>query len=388
MFVLLLLFYSHKPTPAYAEIARALRARGHRVWVGQPSADGDFVLLDEEAERLRLPGPRRGFASRRDLAPFMRTLRTRLCTIGPDVVQVTPAPWSWRIAVGRPAHTTFLNDIRTAGAGAGFGLKSRMVDWSAWMSWRVGAHTLFDRTLFLNQAGARWLFGSAWRAQAHVVPLGVGEAFLAPCASRQPRDAGARVRFVYLGTISLDRHLGRVLDAAAALRRRTDAFSVSLVGPDDRTGGRTGVQARIDQLSLTPCVELLDPVPYARVPEFMRGFDVALNYLPATHVLRRQPSLKVLECRALGLPQISTRTDPNAEVILDGETGLLVEDDPQAYADAMWALVRDRDTLERLSARAWDLRAGTTWNEVASRYEAIYAAALSGRRSRLGSETP
>jgi glycosyltransferase involved in cell wall biosynthesis len=391
MFVLLLLFYSSKPTPAYAEIARGLRARGHRVWVGQPSPDGAFVFLDGEREAARLAGPERGFASRRDLPGFMLNLRRFLATLSPDVVQVTPAPWSWMAATGLPSDIAVLNDIRTAGAGAGYGWKARLVDSSAWMSWRAGAQWLFDRTLFLNETGARWLLGPSWADRADVVPLGVTDAFLAHAAPDRPRQPAAAVRFVYLGTISLDRHLDRVLLAVHRLRSQTAAFSVSLLGPDDGATGRHRVGELIERHELQRHVRMLDPVPYVDVPDAMLQFDVALNYVPATRVQRRQTFLKVLECRALGLPQITTLTGPNTAVVLDGENGLLVRDDPDAYANAMRSLVQDPSKLDRLRIRARELRSGTTWTEVAARYETVYEATANARRPRhpaFGHETP
>lgn len=382
MFVLLLLFYSSKPTPAYAEIARGLRARGHRVWVGQPAPDGAFVFLDGEREAARLAGPERGFANRRDLAGFMLSLRRFVATTSPDVVQLTPAPWSWFVATGRPLGIAILNDIRTAGAGAGYGWKARLVDWSAWISWRAGARWIFDRTLFLNETGARWLLGPAWADRADVVPLGVSDAFLGHAASDRARPSAAGVRFVYLGTISLDRHLDRVLLAVRRLCNDTGAFSVSLLGPDDGAAGRQRVGEFIERHGLQSHVRILDPVPYASVPDAMLQFDVALNYVPATQVQRRQTFMKILECRALGLPQITTRTGPNAAVVLDGENGLLVRDDPEAYADAMRSMIQDPSKLDRLRTRARELRSGTTWTEVAARYEVVYKAAVNTCRPR------
>ena len=114
MFIVLLHFYSSKPTPAYSEIARSLRERSHTVWVGQPALDGSFVFLDARGEVERMPGWRGG---RLRALPFMLKLRRHVRRMRPDIVQVTPSPWSWLLACAPKNRITFLNDIRTAGSG-------------------------------------------------------------------------------------------------------------------------------------------------------------------------------------------------------------------------------------------------------------------------------
>lgn len=383
MFVLLLHYYSAHPTPAYAEIARHLRDRSHTVWIGQPTEDGHFVFLDGSKEVGRVAGPLRG---RLAALPFMLRLRRRVQALRPDVVQITPSPWSWIVACWNAAPMVFINDIRTAGSGVGEGMRARLLDLSAWLSWRIGSFFIFDATVFLNETGARWLFGPRWSRHAHLVPLGVDESFLSSTTHPAPLADGAPVQFVYLGTISLERHLDRVLQAVRSAAKRTPRFHLTLIGPDDGAGSRDVIREYIERHDIAETAGLMPAAPYGQIPAVLGNFHVALNYVPATRVQRRQTFLKLLECRALGMPQITTRTGPNAEVIRDGENGLLVADDPEAYAEAMVRLIDDRPLLAKLTEAARADRAGLSWRDVATQYESMYVDLLRTRQHRAAAE--
>ena len=61
--------------------------------------------------------------------------------------------------------------------------------------------------------------------------------------------------------------------------------------------------------------------------------------------------LAAAEAAACGLPVVATRASSLPEVVLDGETGLLVPpEDPAALAEALERLLRDRQRSSRLGA--------------------------------------
>ncbi len=92
--------------------------------------------------------------------------------------------------------------------------------------------------------------------------------------------------------------------------------------------------------------------------------------------------VSLLEAMATGLPAVATDVGGNREIVVPGETGLLVPaESPPALADAMRTLWADPDRARRLGAagrqrveQEFDMR------QVAARYEGLYQELLQGKR--------
>ncbi len=157
-------------------------------------------------------------------------------------------------------------------------------------------------------------------------------------------------------TMSETYGIDTLISAVAALRVR---------GHADLEAGRVmlrlaGDGPRLDEyrrlaasLGLEGVVEFLGPVPHARVPEVLAGFDVYA-------ALSRRESFGVaaIEASACGLPVVVSDADGLREVVRDGETGLVVpRGDVEASAAAIGRLLLDSELRRRLG------QAGRRWVE-------------------------
>lgn len=85
----------------------------------------------------------------------------------------------------------------------------------------------------------------------------------------------------------------------------------------------------------------------ADVPEIMAALDVSVNSSRAGEGL----SGAIRESLAAGKPVVATDVGGNSELVIDGETGLLVApDDPRGLADAVLKLLTDSETAAALAA--------------------------------------
>jgi glycosyltransferase involved in cell wall biosynthesis len=163
--------------------------------------------------------------------------------------------------------------------------------------------------------------------------------------------------------------------------RHTD-FRMDFVGPDDTEGYYRDLA---HQMGLDGVVSFKPGVPYREVPAVVASYDAAIAYVPPLPDWKYQPTLKVLEYRALGVPIIASDNEPNREVVEDGMNGLLVDDTPAGIAKGMLRFVEDRALLEHCSRHARAMRRGMTWADSAQRYvQVVYERLMDSRGNGSG----
>ncbi len=131
-------------------------------------------------------------------------------------------------------------------------------------------------------------------------------------------------------------------------------------------------------LGLERAVEFLGARPHVDVAAAMgRARAVVLHSVTTSDGDVEGTPVSVLEAGAAGLPVIGTRHAGIADVVVDGETGLLVEErDVDGMADAMLALARDPALAAALGRRARERVAEhfSLDHSIARLWEAIEAA--------------
>jgi glycosyltransferase involved in cell wall biosynthesis len=150
---------------------------------------------------------------------------------------------------------------------------------------------------------------------------------------------GATLAFA--GRLTAQKSLGVALEAL----RRTDGVALVIAGEGDE---REPLERRVRELGLTDRVRFLGPQPREQVVRLFRAADAAIlssswENFPHT----------VVEALAAGTPVLSTATGGVAEVVRDGDNGLLVPaGDAEAFAAAVRRFFEEPELRERLRAAA------------------------------------
>ncbi len=378
MHIVLLNFYP-RPNPDYRNTASELRMRGHTVWLGTRNQSGDLEWDDGERVFAVLPGPMRlsdgllriplvGSVLKRILFfGFMLRVRAFLRQATPDIVQLNPSLLSWVLPMFMPHQMCFILDIKQINVGIRTDLTGRLKDWLLVKARWIGARFFYDHACFDHAGAARKILGERWSEWATVVPVGISPRFLAAeLADSTPASSERPVRFIYLGALTRFRELERLLLAAQRVLSTTDEFQIVFVGPDKAQGF---YHKLVNDLNLGAVVAMMPPVPYEEIPELLASHDVGLAYVPDRPTWDYQPTIKVLEYRAVGLPILSTDVAAHREIVGEGVNGLLVQNSVESLAEGMLRFINDRDFLRRCRMNARAMRRGVTWSDVARMFE-------------------
>ena len=235
-------------------------------------------------------------------------------------------------------------------------------------TWGGLVHRLFDRYLTVSRFSAQVL--GAPPARTEVIYGGADPARFAP------EPGGDRDGVLFVGRLTphkgVDR-LIRALPAGAALR-------VAGSGGHDPRPPERDYPRLLRRLAQGRDVTFLGPASEEALPGLYRSAAVlAMPSVDRTCYGRPVPvsellGLTALEAMASGTPVVASRIGGLAEVVVDGETGFLVEPgDLAALGDRLALLLSDRRLAARLGANARELVVRRfTWRACAERCLAAY----------------
>jgi glycosyltransferase involved in cell wall biosynthesis len=170
------------------------------------------------------------------------------------------------------------------------------------------------------------------------------------------------------------RRFEMLLEAAQLARARVPGFQLVIVG----RGTHQDAVARdpVRKLGLADTVRFAGYVAGDDYVATLASFDAKVFLVPGSDGSCRA----VREALAMGVPVIATRRGILPELVRDGIDGLLVDETPEALADAIETLARDR---ARLATMAADARRGAverfSFDRFAARLEGVYAELLATR---------
>ena len=352
------------PAEPMLVLSAALRARGHQVDLvcPEPPARANRSLWQE--------------ACLRDLDPIRSVDRGRSAWRAGDLERVSRLrDWIETGELGGPydvVHCWHGRDhvlaARALGLGRPFfaraGRRARLVrflsqaaplrDWP-WQRWLFGPAC--DGLICVNDATTRALRG--WRGGRPVAST-TGAVDLAALAVRQPAgeirrrlgvSAGAPLVSV-VARMQPHRRFDLLLAALGRVVRRHPDVKLVVLGRGTRADAVVDEPARALGLS-----DHVVRVGYrvADYADLLAATDLFTFLVPGSDGTCRA----LLQAAALGLPMVGTRRGAIPEIISNGQTGILVDEDPDALAAAWGALIEDparrramgeaarRDALER-----------------------------------------
>jgi glycosyltransferase involved in cell wall biosynthesis len=233
----------------------------------------------------------------------------------------------------------------------------------------------------------REYYGGNGDARYAVVPVGSGlHARLTQVSDARILDARRQwslrpddVVVGYMGRLVKDKGPEDLLDAIELLRRDFPRLRLLVVGTGQGQDGDVEEQLRqrVQREGLTSVIQFAgfqsDEALYYRL------FDL---FVLSSRYREAMPT-SVIQAMMAGVPVVATRTGGTPEVVVDGETGLLVPPSaPTAIADALRRFLTDDALVQRITREAHERVNMHHREEVLTRRaEAVYTDAMTRSRS-------
>jgi len=142
--------------------------------------------------------------------------------------------------------------------------------------------------------------------------------------------------------VDADKRLLFWLGVAARLAEELPSIRFVLVGDGPQRGL---LEERARELGLSDCIVFAGLVPNSELPALLSAVDIYM------HTSRHEGFGKVIvEAQAAGLPVVAVNSHGPSSIVVDGETGYLVEPDVNALAERVVDLCRDEEKRKHMGA--------------------------------------
>ncbi|HEU4851427.1 MAG TPA: glycosyltransferase [Telluria sp.] len=191
------------------------------------------------------------------------------------------------------------------------------------------------------------------RERMTAVPMGVdteklGAAAISP--RRLPGWEGAPV-LAYLGTLDSSRHLDKVLDTLAILRRRYPGARLLLIGDSPTPSDVARLREYAAGLGLADAIHITGWLAADDALPLLAGADAAISYIPRGELFDISSPTKLLEYLALAVPCVGNDTPDQVRVLSASDAGWLTGSTPDEMAEGV-AAIFDNPAAARARAAA------------------------------------
>jgi 1,2-diacylglycerol 3-alpha-glucosyltransferase len=339
-------------TVSVETLRRGLEARGHEAWVLAPRFPG---APDGGPRILRYPSiPAPTYPEFSLAVPYSRRLARQARALDFDVFHAHHpfllGPAARRLARRQARPLVFTYHTRYDKYAHYVPLRRSVVEAAArLLSARFAARA--DAILAPSAVLRDELRERGVRAPIAVVPTGVDLARFSPGDRTTSRRAsgiehGALV-VLYVGRLDREKSVDRVLAAFARIAGTLPQARLVLVGHGTQA---EALRRMAGGLHAATRVTFAGVCAHEKLPEHYRAADLFL-FASETET----QGLVLAEAAACGLPAVAVDAPGCAEVVHDGDTGVLTKGDPSALAEAAIALLVDPARRAAMALRARQL---------------------------------
>lgn len=180
------------------------------------------------------------------------------------------------------------------------------------------------------------------------------------------KESGDR-KILYLGRLTNSKNIELLVKAMPYVKERERDAKLILAGAD--WGARKNLENLASTLGVETSVTFRGEVTEEQKMDLFASCDIFVH--PS---LQDIFSLSILEASTAGLPVIAFKVGGNSEMIIHGQTGMLVDDlSSEALSAAIINVLCDKELAQRMGEKAREFTLSKfSWEETISRLERIY----------------
>ncbi len=241
----------------------------------------------------------------------------------------------------------------------------------------VDYYSRCDEVWAVSDSTAETLRGYGYTGEIQVMQNGTNLRDIDPDALAEVErrwEFGDLPVLLFVGQMDWKKNIGCILDACASLRRSGFGFRLALAGqgPD-----RAAIERRAEELDLAEDVRILGHITDTKVLDALFA-KASLFVFPS---LYDNAPMVVREAAAMGTPAVLVRGSTAAEIIRDGENGLLCQNDGDDLARVIRNALSDPQHLREMGAAARE-SIPIPWDGILQRVANRYADLI--ERNRAG----
>lgn len=212
--------------------------------------------------------------------------------------------------------------------------------------------SFFFKSISIISVGLRNKLGIS--KKAYILPLGADPIFV-------KRKLDYKLHLLYIGILT-NRHIEKTIYGTSLFLKEFPTANIyyTIVG-DGWNNEKDILQNLINKLNLQSYFNLAGHVSSDKLLQFYTIANVGVSYIPMTKYFEYQPPTKTFEYLMAGIPVIATNTYENRQII-NRSNGILINDKPEDFADAISQLYKSLNTFDEKIIR--DSIKGNEWSHI------------------------
>lgn len=250
-----------------------------------------------------------------------------------------------------------------------------------YIRFRIAKHTNFyynsaNQVITPTEASKRWLLRHGVTSEINVIPTGTPRPMVI-----QRAEARAQLGItpdhkvmLYVGRLAKEKNLETLFDMSQSVMRDDPRVRLWLVGDGPF---REDCLRMASNRNIGDRVKFAGFVPRAEVDKYYAAADL-FTFASVTET----QGLVVQEAMQYGLPAVAVTGGGASEAIIDGENGMIVKNDADTFAEVVFNVLNDSETLEKLSRGATRLSRENGIEAMCDKVVAVYRQAIAQQKQQ------